>query len=81
MIGSRATLKGLLLGLLEPIDTLAEYESTGKYFERLALLDEIKSLPSGAVWDYYCAKKGVPVGTDWISDVQSYENTVTIKRG
>ena len=78
--GMRATLKGLLYGLLEPTATVREYEKTGRTFERLALQDELKTMPAGAVWDYFCEKMGVPAGSDWISDVAAYGNKVISER-
>ncbi len=80
VIGTRATQKALLLALLDPIEKLRNYENNGQYFERLALLEEAKSMPFGAVWDYYCFKKGVPPGTEWIKQVERYENDVLSKR-
>ncbi|MCP4639736.1 MAG: L-rhamnose isomerase, partial [bacterium] len=56
--GTRAMIKALLIALLEPTDTLRTLEASGDYTARLALLEEIKSLPFGAVWDYYCLKQG-----------------------
>jgi len=78
--GVRATQKALLQALLEPIAKLNEYESEGKFFERMALLEEAKSMPWGAVYDYYCDKKGVIAGESYISDIQQYEKNVTSKR-
>lgn len=80
VVGVRATQKALLQALLEPIAKLREFESKGQNFERLALLEEGKSLPWGAVYDYYCASKGVPVGNAYIAEVQKYEQDVTSKR-
>ncbi len=80
VIGTRATLKAMLLALLEPIDKLREYESTGDLTARLALLEETKSLPAGAVWDYYCHTQDVPVGTAWLEEVKSYETSVLLTR-
>ena len=80
VIGSRATQKCMLQALLEPIATLREYELSGKGFERLALLEECKSLPWTAVWDMFCLKNDVPVGEEFIADVQKYEKEVTSKR-
>ncbi|MHB0997753.1 MAG: L-rhamnose isomerase [Armatimonadota bacterium] len=80
VIGSRSTLKGLLAALLEPNAVLVDAERNGKNFERLALLEEMKSMPAGAVWDYYCSQMDVPVGASWLSDVQKYEAAVTSKR-
>ncbi len=80
VIGSRATQKCLMQALLEPLDTLREYEANGQGFERLALLEESKSLPWNAVWDMFCLKNNVPVGEDFIAEVEKYESEVTSKR-
>ena len=80
VIGARATQKCLLQALLEPLTTLREYEAEGKGFERLALLEECKSLPWNAVWDMFCLKNNVPVGEEFIADIQKYEEEVTSKR-
>jgi L-rhamnose isomerase len=70
----------LLLALLEPIDQLRQCEATGDYTRRLALLEESKTLPAGAVWDYYCEKSAVPVGAAWLEEVKAYEQAVQSKR-
>lgn len=80
VIGARATQKCLLQALLEPITTLRQYEAEGKGFERLAMLEECKSLPWNAVWDMFCLKNGVAVGEDFIAEVEKYEAEVTSKR-
>ena len=80
LIGTRATQKCLLQALLEPLTTLREYEDNGQGFERLALMEEMKSLPFGAVYDYFNLKSGVPVGEEFIGRVQEYEKEVTGKR-
>lgn len=80
VIGIRATQKCLLQALLEPITTLRSYEAEGKGFERLALLEECKSLPWNAVWDMFCQKNGVAVGEEYIAEVEKYEADVTSKR-
>ena len=80
VIGSRATQKCLLQALLEPLHLLREYEANGQGFERLALLEECKSLPWNAVWDMFCLKNNVPVGESFIAEVQKYEAEVTSKR-
>ena len=73
VIGTRCMIKALLLAMVEPIALLRKAESEGNFTERLALLEESKTLPFGAVWDYYCLKAGVPVGKNWITEVQQYE--------
>ena len=80
VIGSRATQKCMLQALLEPLPLLRKYEANGLGFERLALLEECKSLPWNAVWDMFCLKNGVPVGEAFIADIEKYEADVTSKR-
>ena len=80
LIGTRATQKCLLQALLEPLPLLRQYEDNGQGFEKLALLEEMKSLPFGAVYDYFNLKNGVPVGEEFIGRVQQYEREVTSKR-
>ncbi|MFV0419179.1 MAG: L-rhamnose isomerase [Dysgonomonas sp.] len=80
VIGIRSTQKAFLQALLEPMAKLREYEANGQYFERLALLEEAKSLPWNAVWDYFCMKNNIAVGEDYIAEVQQYEKDVTSKR-
>ena len=79
-IGARSTVKCFLSALLEPRSTLLSYEERGDYFSRLALLEEMKTMPLGAVWDYYCMKAGVPVGRAYIDEIQRYEQDVLGKR-
>jgi L-rhamnose isomerase len=80
VIGTRAVLKALLAALLEPNDRLREHEVNGDNFARLALMEEAKTLPLGAVWDYYCLKNDVPVGDAYIEKVQAYDKQVVKKR-
>ena len=80
IVGTRATQKSVLSALLEPLAKLREYEDKGQWFERLALLEEAKSLPFGAVYDYFNMKHNIPVGEEFIADVQQYEKDVLSKR-
>ena len=80
VIGSRATQKCMLQALLEPLHLLRQYEANGQGFQRLALLEESKSLPWNAVWDMFCLKNNVPVGEAFIGEVEKYEAEVTSKR-
>ncbi|SBT13492.1 L-rhamnose isomerase [Vibrio celticus] len=80
VIGTRNMRKALLRALLEPTTQLKKYELEGDFTSRLALLEETKSLPWTAVWDYYCMDKEVPVGVSWLSQVKSYEEEVLLKR-
>jgi len=71
--GSRAVQKAFLFALLEPTDHLIQLEREGRFFERLAMLEEMKSMPFGAVWDYYCLMMGTPPGHRYIQEIQKYE--------
>ncbi|MBP3256543.1 MAG: L-rhamnose isomerase [Bacteroidales bacterium] len=80
IIGTRATQKCILSALLEPLAKLRQYEAAGQGFQRLALLEEAKTLPFGAVFDYFNYKNGVPVGEEFIPAIEQYEREVTSKR-
>ena len=80
VIGTRCMQKALLLALLEPIETLRRAEAEGDYTARLALLEEAKTLPFGAVWDRFCVTNEVPATGRWLEDVRRYEKEVLFKR-
>ncbi len=80
VIGTRATQKCLLSALLEPIGLLRKYEDEGKGFQKLALLEEAKTMPMGAVFDWFNLKHDVPVGEEYIPEIEKYEKKVTSKR-
>ena len=79
-IGMRNARKALLSACLCPEEAIRKAERTGDLTARLALMEERKTLPVGAVWDYYCAAKNVPTGAGWLDAVKTYENDVTLKR-
>ena len=76
VIGTRNTIKALMCALLEPTEKLEQLEQAGDLTGRLALSEELKSMPFGAVWDYYCTTQNVPVGLSWLEDVKRYESDV-----
>jgi L-rhamnose isomerase len=80
VIGARNMRKALLLALVAPIAKLRQLEAEGDFTSRLALMEDAKLLPAGAVWDYYCARQDVPVGEAWLAEVKNYERTVLAKR-
>jgi len=80
VIGARCMLKALLIALLEPTDKLREMESAEDFTSRLAMLEELKTLPFGSVWDYYCLKAEVPIGPAWLQAVKDYEAKVLSQR-
>ncbi|WP_027092457.1 L-rhamnose isomerase [Cohnella thermotolerans] len=81
VIGTRNTIKALLRAMLEPVEALRQAELAGDYTTRLALSEEFKTYPFGAVWDYYCEQMGVPVREQWLAEVKAYEQEVLLKRG
>jgi L-rhamnose isomerase len=80
VIGSRNLLRALCFALLEPYPKYQQLERAGDYTARLALMEEAKSLPWGAVWDYHCLKHDVPAGEAWLADVKRYEQDVLSRR-
>lgn len=80
VIGIRNTQKALLLALLEPIHSLRDLEKNGDFTGRLALMEELKSLPFGPIWDEFCRRHDTPVGIAWIDEVRAYESKVLAQR-
>ena len=80
VIGSRAAQKCMTRALLEPTAQLSRYELEGKGFQVLGLLEEAKALPWNAVYDEFCQRNDVPVGADFIAEIEQYEKDVTSKR-
>ncbi len=76
VIGARNMVRALLLALVAPIEQLKQFEAEGDFTSRLALMEDAKTLPFGAVWDYYCGQKGVPAGETWLAEAKRYEETV-----
>ena len=81
IIGTRNARKALLRANLENTAELKKLELDADFTARLALTEEDKTLPFGAIWDYYCLKEGVPVGEDWLKEVRDYEKNVMSARG
>jgi L-rhamnose isomerase len=79
-IGTRNMIKALLYAMLVPNEYLKQLQEEGNFTERLALMEEFKTYPFGAVWDYYCEKMGVPVRESWLEEVKAYEQEVLFKR-
>ena len=79
-IGMRNARKALLSACLAPIGDIKNAEYTGDLTSRLALMEERKTLPFGAIWDYYCLKSGVAVGKDWLDAVKKHETDVLSAR-
>ncbi len=80
VIGARCLLRALLLALLEPSNTLRRLEAEGDFTGRLALLEELKTFPFGAIWDFHCLKNGVHAGPDWLAEIRRYEQEVLAGR-
>jgi L-rhamnose isomerase len=80
VIGTRNMLKALLIALLEP-PAIKQVEAAGDFTARLGLQEEAKTLPFGAVWNYYCQMRDVPIGGEWLAEVRRYESAVLSHRG
>jgi L-rhamnose isomerase len=80
VVGARATQKALLSALLEPYEMLVEAEEAGDYTRRLALLEEAKALPLGAIWNKFCVDQGIPSDRELMTEIKRYEKTVQSKR-
>lgn len=81
VVGIRSTQKALLKAMLEPVDTINELEKDMKYTDRMVLTEEMKSMPFGVVYDYYCFINNIPVGGEYLAEIKDYENKVLSKRG
>ena len=81
VVGIRSTQKALLKAMLEPVDTINELEKDMKYTDRMVLTEEMKSMPFGVVYDYYCFINNIPVGSEYLAEIKDYENKVLSKRG
>ena len=79
-IGARAMIRQLLIAMLEPIGRLRQMEIDGDFTSRLAMLEELKAMPFGAVWDYYCLEHDAPVGIEWMVEAKRYESDVLSRR-
>jgi L-rhamnose isomerase len=80
-IGTRNAVRALLMALLEPAARLREMEEVGDFTARLALLEELKGMPFGAVWDHYCQQQNVPVGMAYLDEIRVYEKQALAQRG
>lgn len=80
VIGMRNARKALLNAALAPIDAMRSAELNEDYTLRLALQEERKTLPFGAVWDYYCMTRNMPLGRSWVTQMRQYEKDVLSKR-
>jgi len=80
VIGTKSAQMAFMYALLEPFNKLVKFEEEGRNFERLALLELLKTKPFGAVYDYYCLKSKVPIGQDYIDEIMKYEKEVLLKR-
>jgi len=80
VIGTRAAQLAFMYALLEPLNTLVKFEENAKNFERLSMLELLKTMPFGSIYNYYCMKNNVPVGMDYIDEIVKYEKEVLVKR-
>lgn len=80
VVGIRAVRKAILSALLEPVSLLQQWEAQGRGAQKLALLEELKTLPFGAIWDELCLRDSKPVGRVWIEELDRYSERVLAHR-
>jgi L-rhamnose isomerase len=80
VIGARSVLKALLFAFLEPIDRLRACEADGDFTRRLAIVEELRAMPFGAIWDEACVRQGVPTEDAWMTEVEAWEKQVQRQR-
>ena len=75
VIGCRDLLKALLIAFLEP-PCACQLEKQGDFTGRLAAQEDAKSLPWGAVWDYFCYRHDLPAGMGFMDEIRAYEKKI-----
>lgn len=80
VIGTRAAQKALLWALTQPNDALKDMQDSADFTRRLMLMEDVKTLPFGEIWDEYCRRQNVPLDREWYSEVEKYERDVQSKR-
>jgi L-rhamnose isomerase len=80
VLGARSVLKTILAALLEPRDRLRDIDGNEQALERLSILEDLRMLPLGDVWDHHCLTNGVPPAGMWLEDVRDYEKQVLDRR-
>lgn len=80
VIGTRNALRAMLMAMLEPLEQMRAFEKSGDFTSRLAVLEELRGMPFGAVWDYYCLQNDVSVGFSFMDEIRDYEKTELAKR-
>jgi len=80
VIGARNMQKALLCGQLEPFERIREREGAWDFSGRLALQEEVKTLPWGAVWNRYCQTRGVLPDAAFMDEIRAYERNVLLTR-
>lgn len=52
----------------------------GDYTKRLAFVEELKTYPFAAVWDYYCLSHDIALRENWLDEVDKYEKEILSMR-
>lgn len=81
VIGTRAAQKALLWALTQPNDALKDMQDSADFTRRLMLMEDVKTLPFGEIWDEYCRRQNVPLDREWYGEVEKYERDVQSQRG
>ncbi len=81
IIGMHSLQKALLYALLKPHAQLSAMQDAGDFTGLMALDEQLKTLPFGAVWDELCNRSGLGDGSlKWYDDVKKYECEVLLER-
>lgn len=80
VVGMRNMQKALLNALLMPQERWAKLQEDRNFTRLMMEMEEFKTYPMGAVWDYFCQENGVPVKEEWFDAVMEYEKQVLSKR-
>lgn len=81
VVGTRSARKALLWALLQPNETLRRLQDEGRFTEKMALMEDAKTLPFGDIWAEFCRREGVPADGEWFPTVAAYERDVLSRRG
>ena len=78
-VGARNMQKALLFALLTPNAELKDLQDKADFTRLMVKMEEVKTLPFGAIWDEYLARQGI-AGDDWFDAVEAYEKKILAER-
>ncbi|MGI6211568.1 MAG: L-rhamnose isomerase [Anaerovoracaceae bacterium] len=72
--GFRNVQKALLYALLQPNEKLKQLQDQSRFTELMAIQEDLKTAPFGAVWDEYLKKQGIPA--EYMPEIKDYEKKI-----